>query len=74
MPGYFGPTVTIERKVVQSGSSQYTICDHSGRKVRARSSRARARSTAAWPARTCDSMPSTQAVRCGCLTPALHRS
>ena len=33
MPGYYGPTITIERKASAAGASTYTIYDHSGRKV-----------------------------------------
>ena len=33
MPGYYGPSIAIERKAGSSGSSVYTLYDHSGRKV-----------------------------------------
>ena len=37
MPGYYGPSITIERKAAAGGSSAYTLYDHNGRKVAHRS-------------------------------------
>ena len=49
MPGYYGPTITIERKASATGASTYTIYDHSGRKVTQQTRTAQALQPAACP-------------------------